>query len=92
MKTARHPVLERLARSRLRWSIAVPEAARKLAELRDIRAGVQRALVDIWKGARLVRDGVDVTEAHRGHLQGVVADIDAEIAAYEDGASGGATA
>jgi hypothetical protein len=70
----------------------VPEAAGKLAELREIRAGVQRALVDMWKGARLVRDGIDVTEAHRGHLQGVVADIDAKIATHEDGAPAEPTA
>ena len=63
------------------------KSAVKLAELREIRAGVQRALVDIWKGARLIRDGVDVTEAHKSHLQDVVADIDEKLAAYDGSSS-----
>jgi hypothetical protein len=57
-----------------------------LADLRDVRHGVSRALLDMWKGARLIRDGEDITEPHKGRLQELIVDLNGKIAAHESSA------
>lgn len=56
----------------------------QIVELREGRKAALAALNDIHEGARIMVDGVDVTDRRRQKYQDVVRHLDALIAAYED--------
>jgi hypothetical protein len=64
--------------------ILMGEFDEKVARLREDRVTCVSALSDLELGGRVIRDGADVTEKRRRHLQGVLQNLDALIVAYED--------
>jgi hypothetical protein len=60
------------------------EYEHKIEVLREQRASAVDALDAIYRGATITKDGVDMTERQRRHLQTVLLNLDAVIIAYEN--------
>ena len=60
------------------------EYEHKIATLREHRAEAVATLDAIERSAPVMRDGKDISEQRRQHLQNVILTLDAAIIAYEE--------